>query len=41
MVLLKRKSAFTPRASFAFAKMAERMNWANLHPVALEAAPKD
>ena len=41
MVLLKRKSAFTPRASFAFAKMAEQMNWANLHPVALEAAPKD
>ena len=34
MVLLKRKSPFTPKASFAFAKMAEQMSWPNLHPVA-------
>ena len=38
MVLLKRKSSFTPRASFAFVQLAQRMNWANLHPLALEAS---
>jgi len=41
MILLKRKSAFTPRASLAFAKLAGEMNWANLHPVALGVTPKD
>jgi DNA-binding transcriptional LysR family regulator len=41
MILLKRKSAFTSRSSLAFATLAGQMSWANLHPVPLEAAPKD
>jgi len=36
MVLLKRSSSYTPRALTAFAKVAQSMNWANLHPLPLE-----
>jgi DNA-binding transcriptional LysR family regulator len=36
MVLLKRKSSYTPRAFSAFAQVAQRMNWTNLHPLAAE-----
>jgi DNA-binding transcriptional LysR family regulator len=36
MVLLKRKSSYTPRAISAFVQVAQRTNWTNLHPVALE-----
>jgi len=35
MVLLKRKSSYTPRAFSAFAQVAQRMNWPNLHRICL------
>ena len=31
MVLIKRRSTFTPRPSLAFAQLAQQMRWANLH----------
>jgi DNA-binding transcriptional LysR family regulator len=34
MVLLKRRSSYTPRAFSAFVEVAQRMNWSNLHPLA-------
>ena len=34
MALLKRKNSYTPKAFSAFAQVAQRMNWTNLHPLA-------
>jgi DNA-binding transcriptional LysR family regulator len=36
MVLLKRKSSYTPRALSAFVQVAQSTNWTNLHPMPLE-----
>ena len=36
MVLLKRDSSYTSKALIAFTKVAQSMNWANLHPLPLE-----
>jgi DNA-binding transcriptional LysR family regulator len=36
MVLLKKKSSYTPRAISAFVQVAQSTNWTNLHPIALE-----
>jgi LysR family transcriptional activator of glutamate synthase operon len=40
MVLLKRRSTFTPRPSLAFAQLAQQMRWANLHPIASPGTPE-
>jgi len=34
MALLKRKNSYTPKAFSAFAQVAQRKNWTNLHPLA-------
>ena len=39
MVLLKRNSSYTSRALAAFTRVAQSMNWANLHPLPLEQSP--
>lgn len=38
MVLLKRRSSYTPRVISAFVQVAKSTNWTNLHPVTLDPA---
>jgi DNA-binding transcriptional LysR family regulator len=39
MVLLKRNSSYASKVLIAFTKVAQSMNWTNLHPLPLEPAP--